>query len=435
MVRRSVLVLALFLAVFTVKAATLSVNGGRSYKYDPNVSMGLNMGVYVVSVGDVLTISFTSESSAAMQMYRFPPAGISAKEPVSGAVQTGNTITLSGGARDYGYCIEQDGSASSYFWISSYIPVSALENDYTYTNVCMSARVTGTGITIPYYSIYGIEGAVPRKISYYTWVWNEQTLMPDKDVEIEEEVIPSNDDKIVVDSPYEKTLFTIIDDMPVRWGGRSTEISTPDEFVPKAIFMQGVVTQTERGVPNEIKINVGDGVYGGSAPVEMVFKAYVNEDNYFAWQFFRSAIGADDPDPVIDAIYATSTLNYTFKETGTTYVRLHSQNSSCSKDVTYTIVVGESFIDAPNAFSPGTSPGVNDEWRVAYKSIVEFNCVIFDRWGVEVCRFSDPSIGWDGYYHGKLAPPGVYFYVIKARGSDGKDYRLKGDINIIRGKN
>ncbi|MEG1574155.1 MAG: gliding motility-associated C-terminal domain-containing protein, partial [Bacteroidales bacterium] len=360
-------------------------------------------------------------------------SGYLTKEPVAEAVQSGNTITLSGGDRDYGYCIEQ-GSDSYYFWISKYVKVTSLENDYSYTNLCESARVTGTGITIPYYSIYGTQGAIPRKISYYTWEWNDQTKMPNMDVEIQEEIVPGNDDKIVVNSPYEKTLFTIIDDIPTRWGGKASKISTSDEYIPKAIFMHGVVTQTERNVPNEIKVNV-DGVYGGSAPVIMEFKAYVNEDNYLAWQFFHSAIGADDPDPVIEAIYAVPTLNYSFKDAGTVYVRLHSENSSCSKDITYTIVVGESSLDAPNAFSPGASPGVNDEWRVAYKSIIEFNCVIFDRWGVEVCRFSDPSIGWDGYYHGKLAPPGVYFYIIKAKGSDGKEYQLKGDINIIRGKN
>ena len=29
---------------------------------------------------------------------------------------------------------------------------------------------------------------------------------------------------------------------------------------------------------------------------------------------------------------------------------------------------------------------------------------------------------------------GVYFYVIRAKGSDGKEYKLSGDINILRYK-
>ena len=41
----------------------------------------------------------------------------------------------------------------------------------------------------------------------------------------------------------------------------------------------------------------------------------------------------------------------------------------------------------------------------------------------------------DGKYKGKYVPAGTYYYVIKARGSDGRDYKLSGDINIINSKN
>lgn len=41
-------------------------------------------------------------------------------------------------------------------------------------------------------------------------------------------------------------------------------------------------------------------------------------------------------------------------------------------------------------------------------------------------------MGWDGKYKGKLVKPGVYYYVIRAKGADGKIYKLSGDINIIR---
>ena len=95
------------------------------------------------------------------------------------------------------------------------------------------------------------------------------------------------------------------------------------------------------------------------------------------------------------------------------------------------ITIGESVLECPNAFSPQGSEGINDEWRVSYRSIVEFQCWIFNRWGVEICHLTDPSQGWDGKYKGKYVKSGVYFYVIEARGADGKEYKLSGDINIL----
>lgn len=98
---------------------------------------------------------------------------------------------------------------------------------------------------------------------------------------------------------------------------------------------------------------------------------------------------------------------------------------------TYKVFIGESKLDIPNAFSPGSSPGVNDEWKVSYKSIVTYKCTIFNRWGKKLFESSDPSQGWDGMVGGKVVPPGVYFYVIKAVGADGVKYDRAGDINII----
>jgi gliding motility-associated-like protein len=107
-------------------------------------------------------------------------------------------------------------------------------------------------------------------------------------------------------------------------------------------------------------------------------------------------------------------------------------SSTINRGETYTINIGESHLLCPNAFSPGASEGTNDEWKVSYKSIVEFECHIFNRWGEKMTEFHDPSHGWDGKYGGKLVPPGVYYYVIKATGSDGIKYNLSGDINILR---
>jgi gliding motility-associated-like protein len=83
-------------------------------------------------------------------------------------------------------------------------------------------------------------------------------------------------------------------------------------------------------------------------------------------------------------------------------------------------------------FSPGSEDEVNHIWKVSYKSLVEFHCWIFNRWGKLLYEFTDPSGGWDGYYNGRLVDTGVYYYVIEALGSDGIRYNPTGAISILR---
>ena len=130
-------------------------------------------------------------------------------------------------------------------------------------------------------------------------------------------------------------------------------------------------------------------------------------------------------------------VDYTFTDAGTTYWRFYYANSdgSCENySDPIAVSIGESSLDCPNFFSPGTTEEVNDIWKVSYKSIVEFHCWIYNRWGNLIKEFTDPADGWDGKYNGKLVNAGVYFYVIRAKGSDGKEYKLSGDINILRYK-
>ena len=130
-------------------------------------------------------------------------------------------------------------------------------------------------------------------------------------------------------------------------------------------------------------------------------------------------------------------VDYTFNEWGTYYMRYMVANADGSCEAygdTYTISVKESQLECPNVFSPGSTPGVNDVWKVTYKSLVEFHCWIFNRWGNLVYEYTDPGGGWDGTYHGKLVDTGVYYYVVTALGSDGEKYKRRGDITILRYK-
>jgi hypothetical protein len=49
-----------------------------------------------------------------------------------------------------------------------------------------------------------------------------------------------------------------------------------------------------------------------------------------------------------------------------------------------------------------------------------------------VFYWTDPQKGWDGKINGKDASEGAYIYLIEAIGTDKKEYKLKGTINLLR---
>jgi gliding motility-associated-like protein len=181
--------------------------------------------------------------------------------------------------------------------------------------------------------------------------------------------------------------------------------------------------------PNQVP---GTGV-GYSAPTELSFAAKVNTPvvAFFRWNIINTATRENL------RVENSENFNFTFYTAGKYAVTLEvkDRSNTCEKTDSILVDIGDSYLSIPNAFSPGASPGVNDEFRVAYKSLVTFKAWIFNRWGVELFQWDDPAKGWDGKKGGRYVPPGVYFYVIEARGSDGRRYKEKGSINIIRPKN
>ena len=113
---------------------------------------------------------------------------------------------------------------------------------------------------------------------------------------------------------------------------------------------------------------------------------------------------------------------------------LDRTGSCVNTDYSYDFEISKFFWDAPNVFSPGASPGINDEFKITYESIVSFKGWIFNRWGNEIFHWTNPDLGWDGKKGGKYVAPGVYFYVLEAKGSDGKTHKKTGSISILRSK-
>ncbi len=420
---KNLLLLFLSFASFSLMAQTISIDG--AYRFSLIESTGLSS-LYVVAPESRPGVRYTSNSSSEIRWYRYGEGGLSSKVEVLGT-QSGNTSTLFVVDKDYGYIVEQDGNVMASFWLSSYIPVISCEVSTEQDFPCESVNLMGKGIGISYYTTAGLKKYLPRYVSYTTLAWNEETSSIVENVQDECLADVKSETEMSFPAPYGRTSITIVDSIPTAWGASPTHTMV-GEYDSPLIFLRAKADQKMRGALNEAAELPTSG-FGGSAPVEMTFKAYVNGDNYFAWEFSSTSDFEN-----IDALYAENMLEYAFKDEGTTYVRLHAYNDYCERDTVFEIHVGESKLEAPNAFSPYGSPGVNDEWKVAYKSIVEYKCWIYNRWGQKLYYSQDPAEGWNGRFNGPIVPPGVYFYVIEARGADGQKFNLKGHINILRSK-
>ena len=88
---------------------------------------------------------------------------------------------------------------------------------------------------------------------------------------------------------------------------------------------------------------------------------------------------------------------------------------------------------APNIFTPGN--GVNDEFTFEYRAegVIEFNCIIMNRWGVKVAELNTISDGWDGTdMNGDNCADGVYFYTYQAKSTNGTTFDGQGNVQLVR---
>lgn len=92
----------------------------------------------------------------------------------------------------------------------------------------------------------------------------------------------------------------------------------------------------------------------------------------------------------------------------------------------------------PNIFTPGANgsgDGVNDVFTFQYlaEAIVEFECVIVDRWGIVMFEMDEITDSWNGdNTKGNPCNDGVYFYTYRAVASNGTVFEGQGNIHLVR---
>lgn len=422
-------------------------NSQPAIEVTPDRETGLDK-VYVLYGTDGVSAVFeTSGMTSKPVWYRYSNLGGGYAEEITGVIYDGTASTLGTLEGDMGYIIE-DGDSRSYFWIVDYTkhrfsissvePSSEQQCDYSVLDV------TGDGGPIYYFTINGRRCTLDReiKVVYDNLDWSEENNNWEQQTIVK--TIEYLEPQLLISPPALcRTSFSIqgdrfLEEWNMSEGAESASVE------PYAVDCRTEARQTSSGDDdteagdgdspgsNVIKGEENDGL-GGSAPADITFYAYATDGViHNEWQM------ATDPDfENITYRITEQDFSQTFRDEGIYYIRYIGSNGTGTCETfgeTYTVSIGASQLKCPNAFTPGASPGVNDEWKVSYRSLLEFDCTIFDRYGTVMCHFKNPSDGWDGKYRGKLVPPGVYYYVITAKGADGKKYNRSGDINILRYK-
>lgn len=189
------------------------------------------------------------------------------------------------------------------------------------------------------------------------------------------------------------------------------------------------------------------GEFSGEAPVSLALFANAEEVEGYSlvcsWEFTKEG----ETEPFL--VRYDADVTFDLRESGLTVIQpkivyTSTENSEIVWEFgaevyePFRVVLSESSLEAPNAFSPN-GDGINDYYNVYnVKSIVSFSAAIYNRWGQQLYSWGIDEIdcescGWDGTYKGNDVKAGVYYVVIKAKGADGIDYEIRRDVNLLRG--
>ena len=398
----------------------------------PEATTGLN-NIFVVYDSEGCILVFKTSNGYTTNVMRYSNLGGGYAEEVKDLDREATLVRIPLSKDDLGYILEE-GSQRYYCWVVNYAnhPMSlsgvrtadSVECDHSVLDIDGSAPI------ITYYTINGQPRTLSREIYVdYTTQEFDQNIPGYRNTDVRK-VLESLNPIVSFNPPaYCTTSFHISGDRFLRRWGIELEAESVN-IPPTAVDCKTEAQQDEISDDEPSNIMKGDDSgLGGSAPATINFCAYTTDGViHYEWQMSRN------PDfDTLDYRFYQQDLEYTFTEEGNFYLRFIGSNSDGTCETvgdTYTVSIGASALECPNAFSPNDD-GVNDVWKVSYRSLTEFHCEIFNRNGQKIYGFDNPAEGWDGTWHGKKVKSGVYYYVIVATGADGKKYKKSGDINIL----
>ncbi len=144
-----------------------------------------------------------------------------------------------------------------------------------------------------------------------------------------------------------------------------------------------------------------------------------------------------------------SIITHTYTEAGDPSITLTIENALCGDSTSRSTCIIEfqgGSVGVPSAFTPtfggdgtGSQAYGDDDFRdndVFFPQLqgipVAYSFTVYNRWGEQIFSTSDPTIGWNGHFQGKLCKQDVYVWRVAAVFLDGTSVEQAGDVTLIR---
>ncbi len=141
------------------------------------------------------------------------------------------------------------------------------------------------------------------------------------------------------------------------------------------------------------------------------------------WEYeFGDFVYSNDPNPV-----------HEYQDTGMFVItQIVYTAFGCSDTIQLPIFVnGEYTHYAPNTFTPD-GDGINDIFFTTGQGIVDYEILIFDRWGQLVFKGDTEGDSWDGTYGGLPAPEDVYVWRVVTTDVMGGKHDHRGHVTLLK---
>lgn len=224
----------------------------------------------------------------------------------------------------------------------------------------------------------------------------------------------------------------------------SDEILPPDETGANPVVIFYSIDEEDT-----VKVTPGESATA-QAPLEMKLKGNVgNPDGYkyvCEWKVWSTQENGSEDSPLVTRFEENTT--FTLTRSGGYGIKLYITFTLNNDTIEYesdvmTVSISESKLTCPDAFSPNND-SINDTYRITAQSIIKLDAKFFNRWGEKIHTATldnakhvegEPNklVLWDGKRSGKVVENGVYYLNLYGLGSDGREYKIKKAITIMKG--